>query len=141
MDDIWLRFNDLTLYETKGDTSSIIDEHESIDYPAYFVLPEARHLVMSLMAFLGGIRLGRVLITRLGPGKRIDPHEDGGSHASYYSRHHIVLQSSPGSDFRCGEEHAYMAPGEVWWFNNKIEHEVVNSSASDRIHLIVDIRF
>jgi hypothetical protein len=33
-----------------------------------------------------------------------------------------------------------MRTGEVWWFNNAIEHEVVNNSADDRIHLIVDIR-
>jgi hypothetical protein len=33
-----------------------------------------------------------------------------------------------------------MAPGEAWWFDNAQEHEVINNSADDRIHMIVDIR-
>jgi aspartyl/asparaginyl beta-hydroxylase (cupin superfamily) len=33
-----------------------------------------------------------------------------------------------------------MAAGEVWWFDNTVEHEVVNNSADDRIVLICDIR-
>jgi GNAT superfamily N-acetyltransferase len=30
-----------------------------------------------------------------------------------------------------------MEKGAVYWFNNKLEHEVVNNSAIDRIHMIV----
>jgi hypothetical protein len=41
-----------------------------------------------------------------------------------------------------------MAPGEAWWFDNgkgdvpegRPEHEVVNDSQFDRIHLIIDIK-
>jgi hypothetical protein len=33
-----------------------------------------------------------------------------------------------------------MPQGSVWWFQNAIEHEVVNNSPGDRIHMIVDIR-
>jgi len=60
--------------------------------------------------------------------------------AEFYDRYHIVLKSSPGTIFRCGDEQVYMAMGEVWWFNNLIEHEVLNNSIDDRIHLVVDIR-
>lgn len=138
VDDIWIRFNDLSEYEEK--VERVIDEHESIWYPATYELPAVRPIVFGLMARVEGERLGRVLITRLAPGKRIDPHEDGGSHAAYYERYHCVLQSFPGSIFRCGQEQVQMRAGEVWWFNNAIEHEVINNSADDRIHLIVDIR-
>jgi len=51
-----------------------------------------------------------------------------------------VLQSQPGVDFRAGDEHVFMPTGSVWWFQNKEEHEVINNSADDRIHLVVDIR-
>jgi len=34
-----------------------------------------------------------------------------------------------------------MRPGELWWFENAIEHEVTNNSANDRIHMIIDLRF
>lgn len=136
--DIWLRFNDLALY--KDDFSGVVDEHESINYPAWYALPEARSIIFSLMARVEGVRLGRCLITKLPPGGRIEPHVDGGEHAAYYERFHICLQSQPGIVFRTGEESVTMRPGEVWWFDNKIEHEVINNSADDRLHLIVDIK-
>jgi len=135
--DIWLRFNELP---APGEEARILDEHESIWYPAIHALPQARPLIFGLMARVEGERLGRCLITRLAPGCKIDPHVDGGSHAAYYERYHIVLQSRPGSVFRCGDETVHMAVGDVWWFDNSIEHEIVNNSDDDRIHLIVDIK-
>jgi len=121
-----------------GETAS--DQHESFDHPAYAKLTEARPIVMSLMSLVGGERLGRTIINRIKPGGSIYPHADAPDHAAYYDRFHVVLQSSPGADFRAGDEHVYMATGEVWWFDNSQEHEVINNSATDRIHLVVDIR-
>lgn len=137
VDDIWLRFNALP---PEGEEAKVVDEHESLDYPAYATLPEARQLVMGIFASVAGERLGRVLITRLPPGGHIAPHVDGGSHASYYERHHLVLQSNPDSLFRAGDEAVSMAAGELWWFDNSKEHEVFNHGKDDRIHLIIDAR-
>lgn len=142
VDDIWLRFNDTKPY-LDGSASakeSIIDEHESINYPAWHKLPQVRPLIFNLMRAVEGERLGRVLITRLAPGKKIYPHIDGGSHAAYYSRYHILLQSLPGAVFHAGNETANMKTGEAWWFDNAQEHSVVNNSADDRITMVVDIR-
>lgn len=116
------------------------DQHECLDQPAYKVLHEARPLIMNLMNRVQGERLGRVMINKINPGGRIYPHCDTPEHANYYSRFHIVLQSAPGSDFRCEDEHVNMRTGDVWWFNNKLEHEVINNSALARIHVIIDIR-
>lgn len=144
---VMLRFPVKRVLEQEADVRAVaegahptIDQHESIDYPAYKLLPEARPIVMGLMHYVGGERLGRVMVNRIRPGGRIYPHADTPAHAEYYSRFHVVLQSQPGVDFRCADEHVYMATGETWWFNNKLEHEVVNNSADDRIHMIVDIR-
>lgn len=137
VEDIWLRFNKLP---KDGEELALLDDHESINYPAWFKLPEAQKLVLDLMQIVRGERLGRVLITSLAPGKSIAAHVDGGSHAEYYDRYHIVLQGLPGSIFRCGEEVVQMLSGEVWWFDNGVEHEVINNSADDRIHIVVDIR-
>lgn len=137
VDDIWLRFNVLP---SPGNEAQVMDEHESIDYPSYALLPEARALVMAVFAAVAGERLGRVLITRLPPGGHISPHVDGGSHAEYYERHHVVLQSNPDSLFRAGEEAVSMQAGEVWWFDNSQDHEVFNHGADDRIHLIIDAK-
>lgn len=134
-DDIWLRFN-----EVGEDASKVMDEHESINYPAMFKLPQVRPIIYDIMRLVEGERLGRVLITRIAPGKQIYPHVDSGSHAEYYDRYHVMLANPRGSNFHCGSESVFMAPGDVWWFNNSIEHAVINHGDSDRITMIVDIR-
>ena len=134
VDDIWLRFDPLESPE------SVIDGHESVDYPAFAALPQARPIVFDLMRRVEGARLGRVLVTRLRPGGRIHRHEDAGGHAAYYDRYQVCLQGLPGCIFRAGAEQVTMASGEVWWFDGAQTHEVVNNSAGDRIHMIVDIR-
>lgn len=143
IESIMLRFPVKSVHETEEELQnhlSTYDQHENVDYPAYKLLTEARPIVMSLMARVGGERLGRVMINKIAPGGVIFPHVDTKSHTDYYSRFHVVLQSQPGVYFRAGEETTYMAPGEVWWFDNAQEHEVINNSADDRIHMIVDIR-
>lgn len=143
IDSIILRFPKQIVAATEHEPEQhllTIDQHESVNTPSYDQLPEARPLVMNLMSYVGGTRLGRVIINRIRPGGQIPAHKDAAPHCDYYERHHIVLQSSPGVDFRCEDEHAYMATGEVWWFNNALEHSVVNNSATSRIHLIIDVR-
>lgn len=143
VDSIILRFPKKIVAATQAEAEQHLltnDQHESVNTPSYDRLPEARPLVMNLMQYVGGTRLGRVIINRIRPGGVITPHVDTKDHAEYYRRHHIVLQSAPGVDFRCEDEHACMSAGEVWWMNNAVEHEVINNSATDRIHLIIDIR-
>lgn len=146
IESIMLRFPEKRVFEQEEELAAykagehFFDQHESIDYPAYAILPEARQIIRDLIHLVGGERLGRVMVNKINPGGRIFPHEDTPEHAAYYSRFHVVLQSAPGVDFRAGDEHAYMDVGEVWWFNNALEHEVINNSATERIHMVVDIR-
>lgn len=136
VDDIWMRFNVID----PDNPYVAIDDVEAVNYPAWSILTQARALVMSLMAHVQGERLGRVIITRLKPGGHITPHPDMGAPAEYYKRFHIVLQGLPGSIFRAGDEQVSMQTGECWWFDNSQVHEVLNNSADDRLHVIVDIR-
>ena len=145
VESIILRFPPVTVYELQEDAEKHIndrryDPHECVDRDVYLHLPEARKLVMNLMTFVGGERLGRIIINKIAPGGRIFPHADTPEHAEYWSRHHIVLQSEPGVNFRCGDEQVSMRQGECWWFDNRLEHEVTNNSADDRINMVVDIR-
>ena len=135
--------------EEKQEYLRTVDQHECVDQPIYGRLPEARQLVMNLFAYVGGTRLGRVMINRIQPGGRIFKHADTLAHANYWHRHHICLQSAPGVVFAAGDEQVYMAPGEAWWFNNgkgtseeedRPQHEVINNSAVERIHMVVDVR-
>lgn len=136
VDDIWLRFNEID----EDEVAKVVDDTECVNYPAWWALPQARALIFDLMRRVEGERLGRVLITRLAPGRKITPHIDEGAPACYYERFHVVLASAPGCLFRAGDETVSMQTGQVWWFDNTKEHEVVNNSVDDRIHMIVDIR-
>lgn len=129
--DIWLRFNSM-------DSTNIPDEKEAIDYAAYHMMPIFRKTVMAVLAYVGGERLGRVLITKLPPGGRITPHADQGGSPEYYERFHVPLQG--GGWFRCQEEVVRMKTGDLWWVQNLVEHEVLNDSNQDRLHLIIDAR-
>lgn len=143
VESIILRFPPISVHETEEELKnhlSTFDQHENVDRPEYKTLHEARDLIMPLMTMVQGERLGRCIINKIQPGGRIYPHADTPAHAEYYSRFHIVLQSSPGVVFISGDEQAYMEQGSIWWFNNKLEHEVINNSGEDRIHLVVDVR-
>ncbi len=137
MSDIWVRYNDKkNLVEGKN----FSDEHDSVWYPAYTCLPEIRPIIFWLMARVEGERLGGVLITKLPPSGRIEPHIDTGWHAEYYDKYFIPIQNDPGAIF--GFEDGDIKPniGDVYWFRNDNQHWVENNSQRDRIALIVCIR-
>lgn len=136
VDDIWLRFNG----NLERPLKELGDELETVDYPAMAALPMVRPVIFDLMRRVEGVRLGRVMITRVAPGKRILPHADVlGDYANYYQRYHVVIRGNPGSLFRVEQETVCMRTGEVWWFNAHGEHEVQNNSDDDRIHMLADI--
>jgi Aspartyl/Asparaginyl beta-hydroxylase len=134
---IFLRFPPASVTELERGQK---DQHESVWMDGAIHLPYARRLIFDLMNLTQGERLGRVMINKLRPGGRIYPHADTPAHAQYWERYHLVLQSGPGCVFRCGDEKLELPTGQVWWFDHRLEHEVVNNSKEDRIHMIVDIR-
>lgn len=146
VESIMLRFPEKRVFEQEAEVEAykrgehFHDQHESVDQPAYALLPEARPIVMGVFNAVAGERLGRVMINKIAPGGVIFPHADTPEHTAYYSRFHVVLQSAPGVKFRAGEEWAYWESGSAFWFNNKLEHEVINDSPIDRIHMVIDAR-
>lgn len=143
VDSIILRFPPRSVHDTEealAKHNETFDKFECGDQPIFAQLPEARPLIFGTMSLLQGERLGRVIINRIKPGGVIFPHADTDHNAGYYGRYHIVIKSQPGVVFRCDQDKVYMAPGELWWFNNGLEHEVLNNSGDDRIHMVMDIR-
>lgn len=130
---IWLRGpRDITL-------DTVFNELRAVDYPSMHELAQAVYpLVAPVLRQIGSTQLGRVLIVKLKPGGVIDSHEDTGRYAKAYSRFHLVLKSEPGNTFTCDGETVHMQTGELWWFNHRGEHSLINDSDSDRIHLIFD---
>lgn len=133
--DIWLWFNELP-----KDPLAVVNDIQTVPYPAWDQLPSLRRVVLDLMHRVDGVQLGRCIVTKLFPGGQIAPHTDQGAPAEFYTRYQIVLQSLPGAMFFCEDENANFRNGEVWWINNRVEHSVINNSADDRIVCIVDIR-
>lgn len=133
--------SDILLRWSDSDDANIGDQLQCDWTPAIADLPYAKDIAFSLMASFRGEQLGRIMITRLPPGKRIIPHKDVvGRYAHFYTRIHVPLQSDPGVLFTCGEEQVNMLPGEAWWFNGHEIHSVINNSARDRLNLIVDMK-
>lgn len=104
------------------------------------ILPLSKYLLefLTLRSFAESI--GRVMIVGLKPGGRIVPHRDEGLYAETYSRAHFCLYALPGNLFYCGFDCVAMLPGELWWFNHRQTHSVVNNSDNERIHLILDYK-
>jgi hypothetical protein len=140
VNDILLRFNDVSEYERTGDPATITDDMECSAYPAWDALPHVRPFIFDLMRTVEATRLGRVIITKLVPGTVITPHVDGGAPATYFERYQLAIQSLPGALFHIGDETVNFRTGDLWWIDNSVEHSVVNNSADDRIVMIIDVR-
>lgn len=134
--DLLLRFN--RMQQTR---EQALDDCETYPLKGWTDFFLCRQVALDLMRHVEGTRLGRVMLTHLPPGGRITPHVDAGTPATYYHRYHCVIACGPGPNkFRTEADWVDMRPGEVWWVNNAREHEVVNESGSERVHLIVDIK-
>lgn len=137
--DILLRFEDVA----GACSMNELDHAPMIWHPAWYELPEVRLLIAPLIARVAGYELGRVMLTKLEPGDSIRPHADVlGDYAETpdMARYHIAVQGLPGSMFHVDRESVQMLTGEAWWIHNRVTHSVINNSADDRIHLIVDMR-
>ncbi len=145
VDDIWLRFHewqdDLSLEEFN-------QPHESVWYPVADELPALKNIVLTVWRNTieslpsRKVEFGGVLVTRVPPGKKIEPHDDCGSwHAEYYN-HKVAVQILGDKDqafcfdgYRCVAE-----TGELYAFDNQQVHWIENNSEMDRITMIICMR-
>ncbi len=140
-EDILLRFQAIPAGIEAAEAKQAVMQSLDCDWwPAWHQLPQARALVFDLLRRVEASRLGRVMLTRLASGGRIYPHPDQGIYSGAYDRYHIVVQAQPGCQFRAEDDTVQMRTGEVWWLQNRVEHEVANNSGDERIHLIVDLQ-
>ena len=113
-------------------------EIPAVDYPARAELPACSGMLNMLTELIPIYELGRVMVVNLLPGGHIDAHVDEGAYAAHYDRFHLVLEAGVGNIFRVGAESFSGKTGELWWFNNKVEHEVWNQGTQRRLHMIID---
>lgn len=147
VDDILIRFPNTNKYNDKKgkDTPQIFhDDTTQVWYSAYEKLPSLRPLIASLMFKFNVCNLHRVLLVKNKPGTGFGAHKDIGD--TYVSipnakRYYLVVNGKEGNMIRCGDESVSMHTGELWWFNANEEHESMNISNEDRIHLMLDFEF
>ena len=116
----------------------VFNNMEAVDYDTLDELPATFDLVVRASRMLQAREVGRLMLVKLLTGGHITPHVDEGRYAQHFARFHLVLTSSPGCRFFAGGEQVVMAPGELWWFNHRVQHEVRNAGP-ERIHLILDM--
>ena len=117
------------------------------DYPAGELMPRTMTTARNLAYLLsndaerehGGLRLGRVIMTKLPPGKTIHPHRDEGPVPAFYRRIHLVVVGGNENIFVIGGEVQVMQAGRMWECDVRETHTVINLMDRPRIHLIVDI--
>jgi quercetin dioxygenase-like cupin family protein len=132
LSDIWARFGPEEAAENG-------QSHDSAWYPSADMLG-VKQLARDVMHFVGGVRLGGVLITRIPAGHRCKPHTDPGWHARYYDKFAVQVTSAPGQRFCFEGEELETQPGDLFWFDNQHLHWVENPTDYERITLIACIR-
>jgi Aspartyl/Asparaginyl beta-hydroxylase len=138
VDDIWIRYNDWSNFH--GDRIKFNQEHESVWYPCVEKLPSVKQLVMDVMCYVQGERLGGVFITRIPPHESIDRHKDGGWHATYYDKFAVQLIGNQDQAFCFDGTELRADEGDLYTFDNSKDHWVINDSNDYRMTLIITIR-
>lgn len=115
-------------------------EHRNVFWPAWHALPALRPLVFGLMARVSAVELGSIIITRLPPGAKIEPHSDAGSWAPehYHCKAHVTVAGR--AVVRCDEDDCEFTAGTAWTFDNLLVHSVENIGEIDRVSVIVSMR-
>ena len=91
-----------------------------------------------VMASFGEV-LARSRLMKLDAGCEVRNHVDFNYHWYTRVRIHIPVLTRPEVIFLCGGRQIHMAAGECWIFDNWRRHNVLNGSAADRIHLVIDL--
>lgn len=137
--DIWIRYFPP---EVLTGPEAFRSKHSFAFYPAWFVLTELRPIIEKVIQIEKADVLGGVLITRIPSGGEVGWHHDRGSwHAEYFDRKlYVPLKANSRCVNFVGRESAVMHAGQVWYFDNQIDHAVENNGDTDRITLIVCLR-
>lgn len=138
MTDIWVRAR----APTDQDIASYSEPHESVFWPAAALLPGLIPIVNDIAAKTKATRLGGILITKIGPGKKIHPHHDRGFwHAEFHdTKVYVCLQGNEKCVTWCDGERVTMKAGEAWRFQNLVVHGLDNDGDTDRISAIIALR-
>ena len=134
VDDIVLRFQPV---QGDHDYSDFMDKTECVDFFVQRYFPFTMNLIRYLTK---GHDVGRIVVAKLNYNSSIGDHIDEGDYHKEFSRYHMVINTNDKVVFTCEDEKQHMPQGTIWWFNNRVTHNVYNDGDTDRTHIVVDIR-
>ena len=138
--DVWYRY---ARPDMMTDPAFSQKPHLSIWWPAAKITPAVCEVTLDVWQILEAgwdkYSLGGVLMTRIGPGKRVYEHHDD---VSWHARHYemkvwVVLRGNDKCVNTVEDEAKVWKPGEAWHHNNLIPHSVSNDGESERLVLIL----
>ncbi len=112
-------------------------EHHELHFKNYPYFTKT-YAYLEKFADEAGGQLTRAIIVSLAPKSRVYPHIDWGNYYIGKDRYHIPIKTTGSINICDGEQQIYQE-GELWWFDNKKEHEAFNDNNEERVHIIFDV--
>lgn len=107
---------------------------EYADTPTLARCPYLQEVLATFKCDLEAVRL-----LKLRAGSSIREHKDYNlGYEDGEVRFHVPVLTNPDVEFYLNQERVVMNEGECWYLNFNLPHRVVNHSATDRIHLVID---
>jgi hypothetical protein len=94
-------------------------------------------LMLHALATIGAV-WGRSRLMRLSGNAEVTAHVDTNYYWRERMRVHVPIVTQPTVRFICGEAELNMKAGECWIFDTWRQHNVINASGDERIHLVAD---
>ena len=140
--DIWLRFRDPFEMAELTTEEFCNGRYTPQWYPCMDRLRHTKKIIEKIFTLMDGEELGGCLITKIPPGKQVYLHSDMGYNCEHYLNKYLLLvESSPEQYFEIGGERIVGEAGDLFLFDNRRPHCVVNNSATtDRVSLIISIK-
>jgi hypothetical protein len=104
------------------------------DTPTLARCPSIQEVLATFQCELEAVRL-----LKLRAGSSIREHKDYNlGYEDGEVRFHVPVLTNPDVEFYLNQQRVVMHEGECWYLNLNLPHRVVNHSATDRIHLVID---
>jgi hypothetical protein len=104
------------------------------DTPTLMRCPYIQEVLATFQCDLKAVRL-----LKLRAGSSIREHRDYNlGYEDGEVRFHVPVLTNPDVEFYLNQQWVVMNEGECWYLNFNLPHRVVNRSAADRIHLVID---
>jgi len=94
-------------------------------------------LMLHTLATIGAV-WGRSRLMRLSGNAEVTAHVDTNYYWRERMRVHVPIVTQPTVRFICGDAELNMKAGECWIFDTWRQHNVINASGDERIHLVAD---